>query len=145
MSKPITKRQFFEILASRSKLSEKTVRKLYDVMFKLIIEELKFNGEIDLPSICKIRAVNRKGKDMYVPNIGMTYVHERIGIQFKVKDALVDFVNGIGLSKSAKKTARKGKITKRDIEIRNLKFEDRKKNFNNIINQVLIEESEENR
>ena len=44
MAKPIGFTELMKRLANKSKVSEKTVRKVYDNLFLLVSEELRFSG-----------------------------------------------------------------------------------------------------
>lgn len=135
----LTKRQFFSILSNRTGLSEKTVRKVHEELFLLLVEELKFNGEVDIPRICKIRTKVNGGKDRKYFGKGYIFVEEYLGIRFKAKEDLLNFVNGRAIGHESKKFKKHGKKRRVDIQLENLSFEDRKKNLDKIIDNVMEE------
>ena len=54
-------------LSNKAKLSEKTVRKVYDNLFLLISEELRFAGSVKLKRIGVFSVKQNGGRDKIVP------------------------------------------------------------------------------
>lgn len=138
----LTKRQFFSVLATRTGLSEKTIRKVHEQLFLLLVEELKFNGEVDIPRICKITTRVQGGRDRKCFDKGYIFVAEYLAIKFKVKEDLLNFVNGRAIGHESKKFKKRGKKRRVDIQMENLSFEDRQKNLDKIIEDVMEEKED---
>lgn len=132
----LSKTLFFELWAKRSGLSVKTIKKVYEQMFLLMAEELKFNGEFELPDICRIETVSMGGKDRRMFDIGYVFVEAYEGIKFKVKDKLLDFVNGRAVSDTAKRRKKTNRLSTSDIKLKNLTYEQRKDDFESYLNSL---------
>lgn len=67
ISKKLSFQNFITLLSYRTKTSERRIKKIYDAMIQLIIEELKTSGEINLRNFCTISLKYIDGGDRYVP------------------------------------------------------------------------------
>ena len=67
MGKPIGFTELMKRLATRVKLSDKTVRKVYDNLFLLVSEELRFAGTVKLKRFGTFTLHQRGGRDKNIP------------------------------------------------------------------------------
>lgn len=133
----LNKKDFFALLAQRSGLSEKSVRRLYDQMVKLVAEELKLNGVINLPDLCKIIAKEKKGRDVVLPDKRITYVDSRLSLRITPKDYLKDVVNDRVIGKNTTKMLRRGGTPKSLVTISEFKNKRSPKDFSTALEEVL--------
>lgn len=118
MGKSLRFTDLMKTLAIRSKVSEKTVRKVYDSLFELVAEELRFADEVRLKRFGTFSTVQRGGKDMMVPQVDGTkvakYIEPYQKIRFKPAAEFTNFANGRLVDKESKKRERKGNLTKNE-------------------------------
>ena len=128
-------------LANRTKLSEKTVRKVYNALFELVAEELRFSDEVRLKRFGVFTTVQRGGKDRAVPRpdgtIEIKYIEPYQKIKFKPAGEFINYANGRLVDKESKKRKRKGKLTKNETKLLNYKTDDKDKNLELAIEKIL--------
>lgn len=134
-NKALSRPLFFKMLANRSKLAEKTVRRVYEEMFLLVAEELRMNGVFELPDICKITTKQQGGIDKKTFGEYM-FVEAYEALKFKGRNRLLDYVNGRAVSKEAKKRRKSGRLSKSDIKLRNLTYEQRQQDFGTYLDRL---------
>lgn len=133
MGRAIGFTDFMKRLSSRTKLSEKTVRKVYDNFFLLLAEELRFSGEMRLKRIGTFTTEQRGGKDRNVPRPDGTmerlYIEPYYTIKFKPTPEFKNYVNGRIVDKDSKKRERAGKLTKSEKSLLKYKTDDKERNL----------------
>ena len=120
MGRPIRFTDLMRRLAEKSKLSEKTVRKVYNNLFELVTEELRFADEVKLKRFGTFYTIDRGGHDKKVPRPDGTLElklsnHTRIG--FKPAAEMMNYTNGRIVDKESKKRERKGQLTKNEKKL----------------------------
>lgn len=107
---------FMKQLALRSKLQEKTVRKVYNELFLLLAKELRISGEMRLKRFGTFYCEERGGKDMVIPqpdgSVIRKYVEPHMNIKFRPAAEFTNYANGKIVDKESKKRLRKGQLTK---------------------------------
>lgn len=133
MARAIGFTDFIKRLATRTKLSEKTVRKVYDNLFLLLSEELRFSGEMRLKRFGVFSIEQRGGRDRNVPRpdgtIERLYIEPYYTIKFKPAPEFKNYVNGKIVDKESKKRERAGKLTKNEKKLLKYKTDDRERNL----------------
>lgn len=133
MGKALGFTDFMKRLSTRSKLSEKSVRKVYDNLFLLLSEELRFCGEMRLKRFGTFTLEQRGGKDRNVPKPDGTlerlYIEPYYTIKFKPAPEFKNYVNGKIVDKSSKKRQRAGKLTKGERNLLKYKTDDKERNL----------------
>ena len=133
MGKPIRFTDLMRKLAQKSGLSEKTVRKVYNNLFLLITEELRFADEVKLKRFGTFYTVDRGGRDKKVPRpdgtLELKYIEPYKSIKFKPAAEMMNYTNGDIVDKESKKRQRKGKLTKNEKALLKYKPEDRDRAF----------------
>lgn len=143
MGKSLRFSDFMKTLAKRSKVSEKTVRKVYDNLFELVAEELRFADEVRLKRFGVFTTVQRGGKDMMIPRPDGTkeskYVEPYQKIKFKPAAEFTNFANGRLVDKESKKRERKGQLTANERRLvgKKNKSEDADRNLDMAIEKIL--------
>lgn len=118
----IKKRQFIGLLAKRCKLKESKIKEVLDQLFLLVGDELKFNTEVSIPRICRLKTYFMPGKDRHLFDKGHNvFVDDHYVVRAYTKDELIDYVNGGKLDKKARaiekeKEAQKDKRQKREVK-----------------------------
>lgn len=59
MAKGMTKSEFIVALADKSGLQKKDITAVLEALDSIVVSELKKNGEITLPGLLKVKAVNK--------------------------------------------------------------------------------------
>lgn len=120
-------------LASRSNLTEKSVRKVYDNLFELVAEELRFADEIKLKRFGTFYTVQRGGRDKQVPNpdgtLTLKYIEPYQKIRFKPSADFENYANGKLVNKESKKRRKRGVLTKSEQKLLEYKTDDRQRNL----------------
>lgn len=120
-------------LSNKAKLSEKTVRKVYDNLFLLISEELRFAGSVKLKRIGVFSVKQNGGRDKIVPkpdgSVESMFIEPYYTIKFKPAPEFINYVNGKLVHKDAKKRERKGTLTKSDKALLKYTTDDRERNL----------------
>ena len=141
MGKSIRFSDLMTTLANRTKLSEKTVRKVYNALFEIVAEELRFSDEVRLKRFGVFSTVQRGGKDRPVPRpdgtIEMRYIEPYQKIRFKPAGEFTNYANGKLVDKESKKRKRKGKLTKNETRLLNYKTDDKDKNLELAIEKIM--------
>ena len=141
MAKSLRFTDFIKKLAIRCRLKEKTVRKVYDNMFELIAEELRFADEIHLKRFGTFSTVQRGGKDKKVPQPDGSFMYMYIEpyqkIRFKPAAEFTNYANGKIVDKESKKRERKGMLTKNEKKLLRYKTDDRDRNLSIAIDKLL--------
>ena len=87
MGKPIGFTELMKRLATKVKLSDKTVRKVYDNLFLLVSEELRFAGTVKLKRFGTFTLQQKGGRDKNVPSpdgsVKRLYIEPYYTIKFK--------------------------------------------------------------
>ena len=140
MGKSIRFSDLMTTLANRTKLSEKTVRKVYNALFEIVAEELRFSDEVRLKRFGVFSTVQRGGRDRPVPRpdgtIEMRYIEPYQKIKFKPAGEFTNYANGKLVDKESKKRKRKGKLTKNETRLLNYKTDDKDKNLELAIEKI---------
>lgn len=133
MAKPIGFTEFMKRLTNKCKLSEKTVRKVYDNLFLLTSEELRFAGSVKLKRFGTFTIVQKGGKDKVVPkpdgSFENMFIEPYYAIKFKPSGEFMNYVNGRLVDKESRKRERRGILTKSERALLNLKVDDKEKNL----------------
>lgn len=133
MAKPIGFTEFMKRLTNKCKLSEKTVRKVYDNLFLLTSEELRFAGSVKLKRFGTFTIVQKGGKDKVVPkpdgSFENMFIEPYYAIKFKPSGEFMNYVNGRLVDKESRKRERRGILTKSEKALLNLKVDDKEKNL----------------
>ena len=141
MGKSIRFSDLMTTLANRTKLSEKTVRKVYNALFEIVAEELRFSDEVRLKRFGVFSTVQRGGKDRPVPRpdgtIEMRYIEPYQKIMFKPDGEFTNYANGKLVDKESKKRKRKGKLTKNETRLLNYKTDDKDINLELAIEKIM--------
>lgn len=133
MAKPLGFTEFMKRLTNKCKLSEKTVRKVYDNLFLLTSEELRFAGSVKLKRFGTFTIVQKGGKDKVVPkpdgSFENMFIEPYYAIKFKPSGEFMNYVNGRLVDKESRKRERRGILTKSEKALLNLKIDDKEKNL----------------
>ena len=133
MAKTITFPEFIKKLSIRTNLSEKSVRKVYNALFELTTEELRFADSVKLKRFGTFYTLNRGGHDKRVPNpdgtTTMKYIEPYQIVRFKPSGEFVNYANGRLVDKTSKRRQRNRQLTKNDIKLLNYKSEDKERNL----------------
>ena len=133
MAKPLGFTEFMRRLSKKCKLSEKTVRKVYDNLFLLMAEELRFTGSVKLKRIGTFTLVQRGGKDKMVPrpdgSLESKFIEPYFTIHFQPVGEFHNYVNGKLVDKEARKRVRKNELNKSDKALLKLTVEDKDRNL----------------
>lgn len=133
MGRPIRFTDLMRRLAEKSGLSEKTVRKVYNNLFLLVTEELRFADEVKLKRFGTFYTVDRGGKDKKVPRpdgtLELKYIEPYKQIKFKPVAEMMNYTNGKIVDKESKKRLRKGALTKSEQKLLKYKPEDKERAF----------------
>lgn len=133
MGRAIGFTEFIKRVSTRSKISERTVRKVYDNLFLILAEELRFAGELRLKRIGTFTTQQQGGKDKNVPrpdgSIERLYIEPYYTIKFKPAAEFKNYVNGKIVEKEGKKRLRSGKLTKSDKALIKYKTDDKERNL----------------
>ena len=141
MAKSITFPELMKKLAIRTKLSEKTVRKVYDALFELTSEELRFADTIKLKRFGVFYTVNKGGYDKRVPNVDgtctMKYIEPYQIVKFKPSGEFTNYANGRFIDKESRRREREKRLSKNDIKLLNYKSDDKDRNLEVAVGEVL--------
>lgn len=108
--------EFMKQLSIKSRLNEKTVRRVYDQLFLLLAKELRISGEMRLKRFGTFYCEERGGKDMIIPqpdgSVIRQYIEPHVNVKFKPAAEFTNYANGRLVDKESKKRLRKGELTK---------------------------------
>lgn len=125
MGKSLRFSELMKKLAQQSRVSEKTVRKVYDNLFELVSEELRFADEVRLKRFGVFYTVQRGGTDRMVPRPDGTlesrYIEPYQKVKFRPATEFTNFANGKLVDKESKKRLRKGRLTTNEKKLVNKK------------------------
>ena len=140
MGKPIGFTELMKRLATRVKLSDKTVRKVYDNLFLLVSEELRFAGTVKLKRFGTFTLHQRGGRDKNIPrpdgSVNRVYVEPYYTIKFKPAGEFINYANGRMTDKESKKRMRNGTLTKSDKKLLNYNTDDRERNIEMALEKI---------
>ena len=143
MGKPIGFTELMKRLAVKAKLSDKTVRKVYDNLFLLVSEELRFSGTVKLKRFGTFTLKQRGGRDKNVPrpdgSVERVYIEPYYTIKFKPAAEFINYANGKMTDKEAKKRMRNGALTKSDKNLLNYNTNDRERNLEMALEKIAEE------
>ena len=143
MAKAIGFTEFMKRLSNKTKLSEKTVRKVYNNLFLLMAEELRFAGTVKLKRIGTFTIKQNGGKDKTVPkpdgSVERVYIEPYYTIRFKPAAEFINYVNGRLVDKESKKRERKGKLTKNEKALLKFKTDDKERNLDIALEKIAEE------
>ena len=121
MGRPIRFTDLMRRLAEKSRLSEKTVRKVYNNLFELVTEELRFADEVKLKRFGTFYTIDRGGHDKKVPRpdgtLELKFIEPYKNIRFKPAAEMMNYTNGRIVDKESKKRERKGQLTKNEKKL----------------------------
>src|SRR5574344_1121391 len=130
MGKPIGFTELMKRLATKVKLSDKTVRKVYDNLFLLVSEELRFAGTVKLKRFGTFTLQQKGGRDKNVPSpdgsVKRLYIEPYYTIKFK---PAAEF----------KKRMRNGTLTKSEKKLLNYNTDDRERNLEMALEKIAEE------
>lgn len=133
MGRPITFTDFMKRLSTKTKLREKTVRRVYDDLFELVSEELRFADEIKLKRFGTFTTKQQGGKDKNVPtpdgSLRRVYIEPYVTIKFRPSAEFINYVNGRLVDKDSKKRERKGLLTKNEKALLSYTTKDNERNL----------------
>ena len=143
MGKPIGFTELMKRLATKVKLSDKTVRKVYDNLFLLVSEELRFAGTVKLKRFGTFTLQQRGGRDKNVPrpdgSINRVYVEPYYTIKFKPAAEFTNYANGRMVDKESKKRMRNGTLTKSEKKLLKYNTDDRERNLEMALEKIAEE------
>ena len=143
MGRAIGFTELMKRLSNKTKLSEKTVRKVYDNLFLLMSEELRFAGSVKLKRIGVFTVRQNGGRDKTVPrpdgSVERVFIEPYYTIKFKPSAEFLNYVNGKLVNKDSKKRERKGALTKNEKALLKYTTQDKERNLDMAL-QKLAEE-----
>jgi nucleoid DNA-binding protein len=143
MGKPIGFTELMKRLAVRAKLSDKTVRKVYDNLFLLASEELRFCGTVKLKRFGTFTLKQRGGRDKNVPrpdgSVERVYIEPYYTIKFKPTAEFINYANGRMTEKESRKRMKNGTLTKSDKNLLNYNTDDRERNLEMALEKIAEE------
>lgn len=132
MGKSIRFSDFIIRLCNKTKLSEKTIRKVYDNLFELVAEELRYADEVKLKRFGTFYTQQRGGRDAYVPQPDGTrisrYIEPYQSVRFKPSAEFINYANGRLIDKESKKRQRRGQLTKNERKLISINEDKQEKN-----------------
>ena len=143
MGRAIGFTELMKRLSTKTKLSEKTVRKVYDNLFLLMSEELRFAGSVKLKRIGVFTVRQNGGRDKTVPrpdgSVERVFIEPYYTVKFKPAAEFLNYVNGKLVNKDSKKRERKGALTKNEKALLKYTTQDKERNLDMAL-QKLAEE-----
>lgn len=143
MAKTLSFTEFMKRLSNKTKLSEKTVRKVYDNLFLLMSEELRFAGTVKLKRIGTFTIKQNGGRDKIVPrpdgSVESVFIEPYYTIRFKPAAEFINYVNGRLVNKDSKKRERKGMLTQNEKKLLKFKTDDRERNLEIALEKIAEE------
>lgn len=143
MGRAIGFTELMKRLSNKTKLSEKTVRKVYDNLFLLMSEELRFAGSVKLKRIGVFTVRQNGGRDKTVPrpdgSVERVFIEPYYTVKFKPAAEFLNYVNGKLVNKDSKKRERKGSLTKNEKALLKYTTQDKERNLDMAL-QKLAEE-----
>lgn len=143
MGRAIGFTELMKRLSNKTKLSEKTVRKVYDNLFLLMSEELRFAGSVKLKRIGVFTVKQNGGRDKTVPrpdgSVERVFIEPYYTVRFKPAAEFLNYVNGRLVNKDSKKRERQGVLTKNEKALFKYTTQDKERNLD-IALQKLAEE-----
>lgn len=133
MGRAIGFTELMKRLSNNTKLSEKTVRKVYDNLFLLMSEELRFAGRVKLKRIGVFTVRQNGGRDKTVPrpdgSVERVFIEPYYTVKFKPAAEFLNYVNGKLVTKDSKKRERKGALTKNEKALFKYTPQDKERNL----------------
>lgn len=127
MARNITFTEFIRRVAQHAKVSERTVRKVYNSLFDITAEELRFTDSVRWKRFGTFNTLQRGGKDMPIPNPDGTrtikYVEPYQRIVFKPAGEFTNYANGKIVDKESKRRIREGRPSAGDKKLASYKPE----------------------
>lgn len=143
MGRAIGFTELMKRLSNKTKLSEKTVRKVYDNLFLLMSEELRFAGSVKLKRIGVFTVKQNGGRDRTVPrpdgSVERVFIEPYYTVKFKPAAEFLNYVNGRLVNKDSKKRERQGALTKSEKALFKYTTQDKERNLDMAL-QKLAEE-----
>lgn len=143
MGRAIGFTELMKRLSNKTKLSEKTVRKVYDNLFLLMSEELRFAGSVKLKRIGVFTVKQNGGRDRTVPrpdgSVERVFIEPYYTVKFKPAAEFINYVNGRLVNKDSKKRERQGALTKNEKALLKYTTQDKERNLDMAL-QKLAEE-----
>ena len=133
MARSLRFTEYIKKVANRAKLSERSVRKVYDAMFEIVTEELRFADEIRLKRFGTFYTVQKGGTDKRIPNPdgswSVRYIEPYQNVRFKPSGEFKNYINGKLIDKESKRRERNNKLTRNEKKLVRYKTDDRDRNL----------------
>ena len=133
MARSLRFTEYIKKVANRAKLSERSVRKVYDAMFEIVTEELRFADEIRLKRFGTFYTVQKGGTDKRIPNPdgswSVRYIEPYQNVRFKPSGEFKNYINGKLIDKESKRRERNNKLTRNEKRLLRYKTDDRDRNL----------------
>lgn len=133
MARSLRFTEYIKKVANRTKLSERSVRKVYDAMFEIVTEELRFADEIRLKRFGTFYTVQKGGTDKRIPNPdgswSVRYIEPYQNVRFKPSGEFKNYINGKLIDKESKRRERNNKLTRNEKKLLRYKTDDRDRNL----------------
>lgn len=133
MARSLRFTEYIKKVANRAKLSERSVRKVYDAMFEIVTEELRFADEIRLKRFGTFYTVQKGGTDKRIPNPdgswSVRYIEPYQNVRFKPSGEFKNYINGRLIDKESKRRERNNKLTRNEKKLLRYKTDDRDRNL----------------
>lgn len=133
MARSLRFTEYIKKVANRAKLSERSVRKVYDAMFEIVTEELRFADEIRLKRFGTFYTVQKGGTDKRIPNPdgswSVRYIEPYQNVRFKPSGEFKNYINGKLIDKESKRRERNNKLTRNEKKLLRYKTDDRDRNL----------------
>ena len=133
MARSLRFTEYIKKVANRAKLSERSVRKVYDAMFEIVTEELRFADEIRLKRFGTFYTVQKGGTDKRIPNPdgswSVRYIEPYQNVRFKPSGEFKNYINGKLIYKESKRRERNNKLTRNEKKLLRYKTDDRDRNL----------------
>lgn len=133
MARSLRFTEYIKKVANRAKLSERSVRKVYDAMFEIVTEELRFADEIKLKRFGTFYTVQKGGTDKRIPNPdgswSVRYIEPYQNVRFKPSGEFKNYINGKLIDKESKRRERNNKLTRNEKKLLRYKTDDRDRNL----------------
>ena len=133
MARSLRFTEYIKKVANRAKLSERSVRKVYDAMFEIVTEELRFADEIRLKRFGTFYTVQKGGTDKRIPNpdgsCSVRYIEPYQNVRFKPSGEFKNYINGKLIDKESKRRERNNKLTRNEKKLLRYKTDDRDRNL----------------
>lgn len=133
MARSLRFTEYIKKVANRARLSERSVRKVYDAMFEIVTEELRFADEIRLKRFGTFYTVQKGGTDKRIPNPdgswSVRYIEPYQNVRFKPSGEFKNYINGKLIDKESKRRERNNKLTRNEKKLLRYKTDDRDRNL----------------